>query len=111
MLSEQPKIVQVNYHIGLLLLTVRETLLPHWEIEDHPHHKQYKRLEKIASDARDVLKEAKNAPIQFTLTPDQMAWVEDMCDDDAGMLVKPSTLQYVIEKIVTQDREERELKN
>jgi len=43
----------------------------------------------------------------FKVTTEQEKWIEDQLDDTAGYLVKMSTLRYLIEKFVNEDREER----
>ena len=48
---------------------------------------------------------ANNTP--FKLTDKQMEDVVDQCDDDAGFLVKESTLRWLIERAVNEDRKTR----
>ena len=50
--------------------------------------------------------EPKKTPL-FTLTSEQLDAIEYECDDDCGLLVKSSTLRYVIEKAVNDDRKAR----
>jgi len=47
----------------------------------------------------------------FKISSEQEKWIEDQCDDTAGMLVKMSTLKFIIEKFVNEQIEYLKINN